>query len=101
MKGPFAATDEQIKAARQRKPEPREPIPDDQYLSPEESQEVTIQRYKDRIRNPMTAIRAFCIACMGGYMSEVSKCTAPECALYQFRMGSNPFHTRKKRDDHD
>lgn len=92
--GPFKATDEQIKAARERKPESREPIPEDYFLAPGEEQEVTIQRYIDRVKNPLTAIRAFCVACMGGYLGEVEKCSAEGCALYKFRKGKNPFHAK-------
>lgn len=101
MVGPFKAAPEQIKEARERKPSQQDPIPDDYYLDPEESQEKTVQRYKDRVRNPMTAIRAFCIECMGGYLGEVDKCTSDGCALYKFRKGKNPFHTRKSQEQED
>jgi hypothetical protein len=53
-----------------------------------------IQAYKDKIRSPSTAIRAFCVTCMGGYVRSVAKCTAIACPLYPFRFGTNPMHGR-------
>ena len=51
-----------------------------------------------RIRkNPVKAIHAFCVECMGGNPKEVEGCTASEsssygfCPLYPFRMGKNPY----------
>ena len=45
--------------------------------------------------SPGRAIRAKCIDCCGGSLSEVRKCTAVTCALFLFRMGKNPFHGKK------
>jgi hypothetical protein len=53
-----------------------------------------LQTYKDKIRSPSTAIRAFCVTCMGGQVRMVAKCTAPTCPLYPFRFGTNPMHGR-------
>ena len=47
------------------------------------------------IRNPVKAIRAFCIDCCGGSSNEVKLCTAPKCALYPFRLGKNPYRTKR------
>jgi hypothetical protein len=57
---------------------------------------VTIQRYMDKIKNPLTAIRAFCVHCSGGSLKEVTECRLTKCALYQFRHGTNPLHKRSK-----
>jgi len=38
----------------------------------------------------LSAIRAFCLECMGWSYSEVEKCTSPLCPLYPFRFGKNP-----------
>jgi hypothetical protein len=38
----------------------------------------------------LSAVRAFCVWCCGGSTHEVQKCTAVSCALWQFRMGTNP-----------
>ena len=43
------------------------------------------------IKSPIKAIRAKCIDCSGGNKAEVRKCVIPECPLFPFRMGKNPF----------
>ena len=53
-----------------------------------------IQGYTDKIRSPSTAIRAFCVTCMGGYVRMVGTCTATKCPLHPFRFGTNPMHGR-------
>ena len=45
----------------------------------------------------MSAIRAKCVECSCGVLSEVRLCTVTKCALYPFRNGEDPF--RKKRTD--
>ena len=52
-----------------------------------------------KITNPIKAIRCFCIDCMGGQAREVKDCTAPNCPLYAFRMGENPYHTRQYTEE--
>lgn len=71
----------------------------------------TIQRYRDKVRNPMTAIRAKCVECCNGSLKEVTECTVTACALYPFRKGKNPFRKQvesrigvnpfKKQEDGD
>lgn len=51
------------------------------------------------IQNPVKAIRAFCIDCCGGSSNEVKLCTAPNCVLYPFRLGRNPFRTKRIMTD--
>lgn len=51
-----------------------------------------IDRYRKRVRSPLTAIRAHCIGCSNGYRKEVEECRVVKCALHPFRMGKNPFH---------
>lgn len=41
--------------------------------------------------SPIRAIRAKCIDCSGGAATEARKCVAIGCALWPFRMASNPF----------
>jgi hypothetical protein len=36
---------------------------------------------------PIKAIRRFCLECMCWGVAEVSRCTAPLCPLFPFRMG--------------
>lgn len=53
------------------------------------------KKYRARVRNPQTAIRAMCVICMGGSAVEVAHCTKINCVLYPFRMGKNPFSKAK------
>ncbi len=39
---------------------------------------------------PIKAIRYHCVECMGYQYSLIEGCTSPLCALYPYRMGSNP-----------
>lgn len=54
---------------------------------------------KKPITNPVKAIRAYCLSCVGGSSNEVDKCPIPECALYSFRYGKNPFRTKRELTD--
>ncbi len=49
-----------------------------------------------RAQNPLKAIRDKCLDCCCANAAEVRKCVATDCALWPFRMGTNPF--RKKRE---
>ena len=51
---------------------------------------------KFRAQNPLKAIREKCLDCCCGNAVEVRKCTATDCALWPYRMGTNPF--RKKHE---
>lgn len=54
---------------------------------------------KKPITNPVKAIRAYCLSCVGGSSNEVDKCPILECALYSFRYGKNPFRTKRELTD--
>ena len=43
---------------------------------------------------PLSAIKAFCIDCMGGQSRLVKECTSKSCPLYPYRTGHN---TNSKR----
>ncbi len=71
-----------------------------------------MSRYQPKkLKSPVKAIREFCIECMGGrgnegYMKQISECSSPHCAVFEFRFGKNPYHTqnltaeqRKERAD--
>ena len=64
-----------------------------------------MERYKPRKeKKPVNAIREFCIECMGGresegYAKRVNECVSPECSLFEFRFGKNPYHTQKLTDE--
>lgn len=51
-------------------------------------------KYADRIKSPVTAVRAFCINCQGGGIANVRNCTNMVCPLFPFRMGSNALFGR-------
>jgi hypothetical protein len=55
----------------------------------------TEQRYRDRIRSPLTGIRAFCVTCQGGSPKAVGQCDVVSCPLWPFRLGQNSFYGRK------
>ena len=49
--------------------------------------------------SPIKAIRAKCIECSGGSMTEARLCHLTHCALWAFRMGHNPFFGKTDHDD--
>ena len=50
----------------------------------------TILRYRKRVKNRGSAIRAMCIGCMGG-VKEVKECSSCDCPLWLFRLGKDAF----------
>lgn len=46
--------------------------------------------------NPLYAIKEFCYRCSGDSYAEVKRCSAPDCPLFPFKTGKNPY--RKKRE---
>lgn len=50
--------------------------------------------YRNRIKSRMTAIRAFCVLCVGGPRA-ARMCPSVSCPLWPFRMGHNPFRGSK------
>ena len=51
------------------------------------------------IKSPIKAIRAFCLECCGGCSNDVKTCTAPNCPLYAFRFGKNPYIKREMTEE--
>lgn len=73
--------------------DPKEiPLEDLLILTSHTSDDHTRVKYAEKIRSPITAIRAYCYNCQGCDISGVRNCTAMHCALYPFRMGRNPFY---------
>ena len=64
-----------------------------------------MDRYKPKKqKKPLKAIREFCIECMGGrenegYIKHIKNCGVLDCALYEFRLGKNPFHKKQLTDE--
>jgi hypothetical protein len=58
------------------------------------------ERYKPKkYESPIRAIREMCIECYGGRENKehrqlIANCVAPECALYEFRFGVNPYNKK-------
>ena len=46
--------------------------------------------------NPVKAIRKYCLSCCLESAFEVEKCPASECELWEFRMGKNPYRTKRE-----
>lgn len=53
----------------------------------------------DQITSPIKAIRAKCIDCCCGQVSEVKLCPSIKCPLHPFRMGKNPFRAKREYTD--
>jgi hypothetical protein len=54
---------------------------------------------ENRITNPVKAIRAKCLECSCGSSNEVTLCSIPDCALYPFRFGKNPYRSKRELTD--
>jgi hypothetical protein len=50
-------------------------------------------------RPVLSVIRDKCVDCSGGRADEVRKCVAVDCALWPYRMASNPFRTVNLTDE--
>ena len=50
-------------------------------------------------KNPVKAIREFCLDCCGDSTSMVKECTSVNCALHPFRLGKNPYRTKREMTD--
>ena len=54
--------------------------------------------HSDSIKRPIVkAIREKCIDCSGGSPGEVRRCPVKQCALWPYRMGTNPFAQARGR----
>ena len=50
-----------------------------------------IETYMARVKNPATAIRAYCVNSMNGQVAEVRRCENTSCPFWMFRLGTNPL----------
>ena len=50
---------------------------------------------------PVKAIREYCLECCLNNANEVRECTASGCPLYAFRMGKNPYRTKRELTDEE
>jgi hypothetical protein len=54
-------------------------------------EDALVDKYRARVKNPATAIRAYCIDCQGGSVAGVKECAMLTCPLWNFRMGTDPL----------
>lgn len=50
-------------------------------------------------KNPVKAIREFCLECCGDSPSGVKECTSANCSLHPFRLGRNPYRAKREMTD--
>lgn len=50
-------------------------------------------------KNPVKAIRDWCLQCSGDSYENVRMCSSTSCPLYPFRQGKNPFRTPRSLTD--
>ena len=55
----------------------------------------TLHEAAEPITSPLKAIRANCVECMGGQRSLVRECDLRGCPLWPYRLGKNPFITKR------
>ena len=52
--------------------------------------------------NPVKAIREFCVdVCFCGSARGVKECTSTGCPLYAFRLGKNPYRTKREMTEEE
>lgn len=83
--------------APQPAPQPVTRHDDEKRSGPKVDYAAVIARYANNVNNRASAIRAKCVECSCGVLSEVKNCAVTKCALWPFREGADPF--RKKRSD--
>lgn len=49
--------------------------------------------------NPVKAIREKCLDCCAGQVAEVKACPSEHCALWPFRMGKNPYRSKREMSE--
>lgn len=59
--------------------------------SPSPYYDELTNQFKAKIKNRATAIRAYCIGCVGGNLVDVRMCASLCCPLHPFRMGKDPI----------
>lgn len=72
------------------KPNTKAFTPADDDTGPKVDYVAVIKRYADKVTNRGSAIRAKCVECSGGALSEVRECPITKCALWPYRMGTDP-----------
>lgn len=50
----------------------------------------------EKATNPVKAIRLKCLDCCNGSHDEVRACAIEKCALWAFRLGRNPYRSKRE-----
>lgn len=50
-------------------------------------------------KNPVKAIREFCLDCCGNSAADVKGCANVKCALHPFRLGKNPYRSKREMSE--
>jgi len=61
------------------------------HIQQPDDDDPVINKYRARITTRATAIRAYCVWCMGGSVPGIKECPSVTCPLYPFRMGKDPL----------
>ena len=88
-----------------RSPPKPEPAPAPIVYTPDEEERggssrtdhvAIIKKYAAKVTNRASAIRAKCVECSGGALSEVRDCPITKCALWPYRQGDDPNNKKTK-----
>ena len=66
------------------------------------AKETKVEDVRDSLpkhRNPVKAIRAKCMDCTCGSAKEVELCPIVKCPVHAFRLGRNPYRTKREMSD--
>lgn len=69
-------------------------VPDPRQMTPDDLTAFGMSRISRG-----NAIRAKCLDCAGGSPAEVRRCEVGSCALWPFRMGSDPWRETREMSD--
>ena len=61
--------------------------------------EIKLRNGNDKPTSPLMAIKEFCMECCGGDRNMVKSCSAPQCPLFEFRFGKNPYNKPTLTDE--
>jgi hypothetical protein len=50
-------------------------------------------------KSPLQRIKEKCLECSAGSPTEVRECPVVDCALYEYRLGKNPYRKPRKYTD--
>ncbi len=68
---------------------------------PREMSVVELGELGHKRMSPLKALRARCIDCCAGSRHEVRLCTAVACPAWPFRMGANPYRTKRELSEEE